>query len=242
MGLPVVGKSRRMHAGDNVDILIVSALPGAAMWTTRALAVCVLTLSAADFALAAETLPLGSGTACVLMSEREAKATLGVKKRHVLACAGPSGAVVRVVITRKGTVECTDSVQVAADGSKATLGAACRGVAPSRRATIPPVVNISGSWRTYVDSLIGLVTCVSQVDQDGSSITIHAACDVGDFAGTGTIDFEGSAFSSRGDAQVPVFGYCSGGEMTGTVAADGQSMTGTLACGGFVVTYSATRD
>ena len=49
------------------------------------------------------------------MPEAEAKAKLGIKKRHVLACADPTGKVVRVVITRRGLVECSDSVQVGSD-------------------------------------------------------------------------------------------------------------------------------
>src|SRR5262245_51285492 len=110
-------------------------------------------------ALAAEALPLGQGTACVLMPEAEAKAKLGVKKRHVLACADPTGKVVRVVITRKGTVECSDAVQVASDGSTAN-DKPCRSVSSAHEATVPPLVNLTGSWVTDADTPIGPVQCL----------------------------------------------------------------------------------
>src|SRR5437867_6039701 len=72
----------------------------------------VLVLTVAPV-FSAETLPLGPGTACVLVPEHEAKAMLGVKKRHLLACADSTGKVIRVVLTRRGKLDCIDGVQVA---------------------------------------------------------------------------------------------------------------------------------
>ncbi len=195
-------------------------------------------------ALAAEPLPLGQGTACVLMPEAEAKAKLGVKKRHVLACADPTGKVVRVVITRKGVVECSDSVQIASDGSGSTA-APCQAVSSAHEATVPPVVNLTGPWVTDVDSLIGPVTCVSQVGQNGSAIDIVATCDVlgqpGDFSGSGVIAFKGYTFAAFGTAVIPVYGSCFDSRMSATVAPDGQSMSGQLRCNSLVVDFRAHR-
>src|SRR5262245_33663921 len=170
-------------------------------------------------ALAAEALPLGQGTACVLMPEAEAKAKLGVKRSHVLACADPTGKVVRVVITRKGVVECSDSVQVATDGS-GSAAAPCQAVSSAHAGTVPPVVNLSGAWVTDVDvtgvdSSIGRVTCLSQVGQNGGAIDITATCEVlgqpGNFSGSGVIAFKGLTFASFGSAVIPVYGPCSDG-------------------------------
>jgi hypothetical protein len=210
---------------------------------TRAwLVVCVSIVVAASAVRAAQPLSLGQGTACVLMAEREAKAMLGTRKRHVLACAGPTGTVVRVVISRKGTVECTDAVQVGGDGSTSTAGPPCRAVTTAHEGTVPPVVNLTGAWITDVDSLIGPVHCLSQVEQDGAAIYIGATCDIGgEFTGNGTIDFEGYAFTSQGSAQVPVYGYCAAGSMAATVGPDGQSMSGTLACDGLIIPFTAHR-
>jgi hypothetical protein len=214
------------------------------MRITRIVSAFVVVAVLVGRALAAEPLSLGQGTACVLMPEREAKAKLGVKKRHVLACADATGKVVRVVITRKGTVECSDAVQVASDGS-ATNAAPCRAVKSAHEATVPPVVNISGAWATNVDTLDGLVTCVSQVAQDGGAITVAATCDIfgfpGDFSGSGSIAFEGYTFSARGPAYVPGWGPCGIGGIDATIAPDGQSMSGTLTCDSIVVTFSARR-
>ena len=196
-------------------------------------------------AFGAETLPLGDGTACVLISEPEAKAKLGVKKRHVLACADTTGKVVRVVITRKGTVECSDAVQVASDGSTAANGKPCRAVSSAHQASVPPLVNLTGSWVTDVDSLIGPVQCLSQVGQSGNTIDIFASCDVlgqpGNFTGTGTIGFVGYTFGAAGSAVIPQYGTCFNGGMTATVAPDGQSMSGTLRCDSLEVPFSAHR-
>ncbi len=202
----------------------------------------VLSLTGAATLRGATPLSLGLGTACVLMPEREAKVMLGVKKRHVLACAGPTGSVVRVIITRKGAVECTDAVQVGRDGSTTGIGAPCGVVASASRTVVPPVVNLSGSWRTNVDSTIGPVSCLSQVGQDGTSITIAAVCSVGEFTGSGAIDFDGLKFTSRGSAQVPIYGFCPDGAMDATITPDGQSMMGTLSCGFLTVTFSAHRE
>jgi len=195
-------------------------------------------------ALAAEALPLGAGTACVLMPEAEAKAKLGVKKRHVLACADPTGKVVRVVITRKGLVECSDSVQVASDGS-GTNTEPCRAVSTAHEATVPPVVNLTGSWVTDVDSLIGPVRCDTQVGQNGSTIDIFASCDVlgqpGNFTGSGTIAFVGYTFLAQGSAVIPQYGTCFNGGMNATVAPDGQSITGTLRCDSLEVPFRSHR-
>jgi hypothetical protein len=195
-------------------------------------------------ALAAEALPLGPGTACVLMPEAEAKAKLGVKKRHVLACADTTGQVVRVVITRKGQVECNDTVQVASDGSGENAQP-CHAVSSAHQSTVPPVVNLTGVWTTDVDSLIGPVRCVSQVGQNGNLIDIFASCDVlgqpGNFTGSGTIGFVGYTFVAGGSAVIPQYGTCFNGGMTATVTPDGQSMSGTLRCDSLEVPFSAHR-
>ena len=195
-------------------------------------------------ALAAEPLPLGEGTACVLMPEVEAKAKLGVKKRHVLACADTTGKVVRVVITRKGTVECSDQVQVASDGSTAN-DKPCRAVSSAHEATVPPLFNLTGSWVTDVDSGSDPVHCLSRVGQNGSTIDIFAECDVlgqpGSFTGTGTIVFKGYRLDAFGRAEIPLYGTCLNGGMSAEVAPDGQSMTGTLRCNSLEVPFRAHR-
>jgi hypothetical protein len=195
-------------------------------------------------ALAAKPLELGPGTACVLMPESEAKAKLGVKKRHVLACADTTGKVVRVVITRKGDVECSDAVQVASDGTTSNAQP-CGAVSSAHEATVPPVVNLTGHWVTDVESTIGSVRCDSQVGQNGNTIDIFASCDVlgqpGNFTGTGTIGFVGHTFGAFGRAEIPVYGTCLNGGMRGTVAPDGQSMSGTLRCNTLEVPFSAHR-
>jgi hypothetical protein len=214
------------------------------MRLTRVVSAFVVVATLTGSALAAEPLPLGQGTACVLMPEGEAKAKLGLKKRHVLACADPTGKVVRVVITRKGVVECSDTVQVASDGST-TNAEPCRSVTSAHQATVPPVVNLSGVWVTDVDSPSGPVTCLSQVGQNGNTIGIFATCDVlgqpGNFSGTGTIGFVGYTFGSFGTANIPQYGTCLNGGMSATVAPDGQSMSGTLRCNSLVVPFTARR-
>jgi hypothetical protein len=214
------------------------------MRITRVVLAFVVIAIAGGRALAAEALPLGDGTACVLMPEAEAKAKLGVKKRHVLACADTTGKIVRVVITRKGAVECSDSVQVAGDGSTAN-GQPCRAVSSAHAATVPPLVNLTGSWVTDVDSLIGPVQCLSQVGQNGKTIDIFASCDVlgqpGNFTGSGDIAFAGYTFLAQGSADIPVYGSCFNGGMTATVTPDGQSMTGMLRCGSLEVPFRAHR-
>jgi hypothetical protein len=208
----------------------------------RVLMASILVMALADAARAAQPLSLGPGTACVLMPEREAKQMLGVKKRHVLACAGPTGRIVRVVLTRKGNVECTDAVQVGPGGETANDGTPCKAVSASQRATVPDVVNLAGAWHTNVDSLIGPVVCTSQVVQDGSFIAITATCDIGgQFTGTGSIEFDGFKFDSHGTAEVPIYGRCDDGRMSAIVAPDGQSMSGTLHCGFVEVTFRAFR-
>ena len=214
------------------------------MRITRVVLAFVVTVMLGDRAIAAEALPLGPGTACVLMPEAEAKAKLGVKKRHVLACADPTGKVVRVVITRKGLVECSDSVEMASDGSRSTA-APCQAVSKAHEAAVPPVVNLTGAWVTDVDSPVGLVTCVSQIGQNGSAIDIVATCDIlgqpGEFTGNGTIGFAGFRFGSIGRAVIPQWGTCTDGGMRGTVAPDGQSMSGQLNCGSIVLEFRARR-
>ena len=194
-------------------------------------------------ALAAEALPLGEGTACVLMPEAEAKAKLGVKKRHVLACADPTGKVVRVVITRKGVVECSDAVQVASDGSTAN-GQPCRAVSSAHAATVPPLVNLTGSWVTNIDT-IDAVQCLSRVGQNGNTIDIFASCDFlgqsGNFTGTGTIVFKGYKLDAFGRAEIPLYGTCLNGGISAEVTPDGQSMTGTLRCTPLEVPFRAHR-
>jgi hypothetical protein len=214
------------------------------MRVTRVMLAFVVIALPGERALAAEALPLGAGTACVLMPEAEAKAKLGVKKRHVLACADTTGKVVRVVITRKGVVECSDTVQVASDGSTAN-GQPCRAVSSAHEATVPPLVNLDGSWVTDVDSLIGPVQCLSRVGQNGNTIDIFASCDVlgqpGNFTGSGTIGFVGYRFAAFGRADIPQYGTCLDGRMSADVTPDGQSMTGTLSCGSLEVPFRAYR-
>jgi hypothetical protein len=204
-------------------------------------AIGVLLLTVASV-FAAETLPLGAGTACVLVSEHETKAMFGLKKRHVLACADPTGKVVRVVVTRKGTVDCVDGVQVARDGSGTVVGRACPGITPTAAPTVPPVFNLTGSWTTTV---YGLGTCATDVDQDGDAISITADCSLGAFSGTfsgsGTITFRGFAFDSHGSADVPGFGHCDDGELSGSVTHDGQHIDGQVSCFGASLSISADR-
>jgi len=191
---------------------------------------------------AAETLPLGQGTACVLVSEHDTKLMFGVKKRHVLACADPTGKVTRVLITRHGTVDCVDGVQVGRDGGGTVVGRACSGVRPSATAEVPPVVNLSGSWTTTVS---GLGTCATDVVQDGEAITITADCALGAFSGafsgSGTITFRGFTFGSHGSADVPGFGHCDDGQLFGSVTRDGQHIEGTVSCYGSTLSISADR-
>ena len=219
------------------------------MRITRVVLAFVVIAMTGGRALAAKALELGPGTACVLMSESEATAKLGVKKRHVLACADPTGNVVRVVITRKGVVECSDSVQVASDGS-GSITAPCGAIGRAHETTVPPVVNLSGAWVTdvdvsAVDSSIGPVTCVSQVGQNGGAIDIVATCDVlgqpGEFSGSGVIAFKGYTFAAFGTAVIPVYGPCSDGRMSATVTPDGQSMSGKLRCNSLEVEFRAHR-
>ena len=191
----------------------------------------------------AETpVPLGPGTACVMMREAEAKRMLGLRKRHVLACADRHGKVVRVVLTRKGIVECVDAVQVAGDGSTATVGTPCKGLTSSAQSTVPPVVNVEGAWHTEVDSLIGLVVCTTQVVQNADRIEISATCDLGAaFQGNGLVTFDGLTFTATGPAEVPYYGHCGSGRMDAAVSPDGQSVTGTLTCDSLTVPFRSTR-
>ena len=85
----------------------------------------LMALGAASPVIAADTLALGAGTACRMMPERETREMLGLKKRHVLSCANPDGTVTRVVFTRKGTVDCTDTVRIDADGGSTVVGENC---------------------------------------------------------------------------------------------------------------------
>jgi hypothetical protein len=214
------------------------------MRITRVVLAFVVIAMAGERALAATALPLGPGTACVLMPESEATAKLGVKKRHVLACADVTGKVVRVVITRKGLVECTDTVQVASDGSGANAQP-CHAVSSAHESTVPPVVNLTGSWATDVDTPIGPVRCATQVGQNGSTIDIVASCDVagqpGNFTGSGAIAFVGYRFLAQGSAEIPQYGTCTNGGMNATVEPDGQSITGTLRCDSIEVPFSSHR-
>jgi len=193
---------------------------------------------------AAETLPLGQGTACVLVPEHDTAAMFGVRKRHVLACADPTGKVVRVLITRHGKVDCVDDVQVGRDGGGTVLGRACAGLRPTATGAVPPVVNLSGSWTTTV-STFG--TCATHVDQDGEDIRITADCELGPysgsgrFSGSGTIRFRGFSFAARGSADVPFFGHCDDGELFGSVTRDGQHIEGAVTCLGATLSITADR-
>lgn len=75
-------------------------------------------------AVATTALPLGTGTACAMMSEAETRARLGVRKHHAIVCADPSGIVSRVLVGRKGTIACTDAIRVRGV-SRQSLGTPC---------------------------------------------------------------------------------------------------------------------
>jgi len=204
----------------------------------RQLAILVATLLASGtIARAATPLPLGTGTACVLVPERDAKTLLGVKKRHVLACADPSGKVVRVLITRRGTVDCVDGVQVGPNGKGSDVQKACAGIRPASTGAVPAVVNLSGSWQT---TLPGIGLCDIQVTQDGDALTLSVGCPGTTLNGSGTIDFNGFSFDSHGTTYISGLGACDG-RLVGTVTPDGQHTTGTASCGAFGVGFTADR-
>ncbi len=205
----------------------------------------LLTLVLTSTALASTTVPLGAGTACVMMSERDAKAMLGLKRRHVLACANPNGTVTRVVVTRKGKVECTDTVQVDGGGAGSVVGTPCAGTERTAGPLVPDVVNLTGAWTSTIPFVGGV--CDTQMTQNGETLQIEALCSFVQygsgytFSGNGDITFDGFTFDSHGTAVVPIFGTCGDGRMTGVVSPDGQSISGTIACGSIVLDFTAAR-
>lgn len=217
------------------------------MKSTAASLALSIALGAASPVLAADTLALGAGTACRMMPERETKAMLGLKKRHVLSCANPDGTVTRVVFTRKGTVDCTDTVHIDAGGASTVVGETCSPKSQTAGPLVPDVFNLSGAWISYL-SAFG-ATCDTQIAQNGAEIAVDATCNVtavgvpsGTYlvSGRGGIVFEGHAFDIHAATTAPVVGNCEG-RMTGQVSPDGQSMSGTVSCGGFEFGYTAGR-
>lgn len=178
-------------------------------------------------------LPLGTGTACVMMSEAETRAQLGVKRRHAIVCADPSGMVTRVLVGRKGTVTCSDTVRVRASG-RDMVGAPCAGIRAHDLTEAPGVVNLSGTWSVPPCSAI-------VVEQSGASISISSDCGIyGTLQGSGQIDFDADTFRSSGSATLAGTS-CSRAGMNGSVSEDGQSIEGSIYCDQYSFTFIGTR-
>jgi hypothetical protein len=200
-------------------------------------------LLAAGTASAEVALPLGAGTACALLQQGEVHKQLGVRGRHVLACASPSGAVVRVFVTASGQVACLDHEQVGADGQPTTLGTPCvagpTATGAQARATAG-VVNLTGSWNVQVFG----ITCEVDVMQNGDGLQVSGTCPAfGSFAGSGTISFADHTFDSTGTVSGFLAPFCEPGsaQMSGSVTPDGQAVGGSLGCGAYSLAFTAQR-
>lgn len=199
----------------------------------------------AAVAMAGEVLPLGPGTACTLASQREARTTLGVRGRHVLTCAGSTGTLVRVYVTRAGRVACTERLQVGGDGGMTPIGASCTGrlagqTAPKAQDIDEPI-NLTGNW--FVDA--GFATCTVSVVQDGDTLSLDGICPGnGTLGGSGKISFNDHTFATEGPASGGLAArYCPGEtvRMTGHVSPDGQTVDGTVACGVYELSFRSQR-
>ena len=87
------------------------------------------------------------------------------------------------------------------------------------------------------------VVVVEAAEKSGSLITAECALGIysGSFSGSGTIRFDGFVFDSRGPAQVPGYGYCGDGRLSGSVTPDGQHLGGTVSCAGASLPITADR-
>lgn len=204
-----------------------------------------LVLALAGIAAGGQALPLGRGTACTLTSQREVQRMLGVRGKHVLACADPDGTLVRVYVSRAGRVACTERLQVAGDGRMTPIGASCGGQATGKAAPkaqdIGEPVNLSGDW--FVDA--GFATCTVRVLQDGDRLTLTGTCPGnGTLDGSGTVSFTDQRFVTEGPASGGIAAqYCPGEtvRLEGTVSPDGQTVDGTVTCGGYVLSFRSQR-
>jgi hypothetical protein len=199
----------------------------------------------AGIAMAGEVLPLGPGTACTLASQREARKTLGVRGRHVLTCASPTGTLVHVYVTRAGRVACTERLQVGGDGRMTPIGASCGGRVAGQTAPkaqdIGEPINLTGNW--VVDA--GVATCTVSVVQDGDTLSVDGTCPGnGTLGGSGTISFMDRTFATEGPASGGIASqYCPGEtvRMTGQVSPDGQTVDGTVTCGVYTLSFRSQR-
>ena len=202
-------------------------------------------LALAGIAVAGQALSLGAGTACTLASQREARKTLGVRGKHVLACASPAGTLARVYITRAGRVACVEQLQVARDGRMTPIGASCRGVATGETASkaqdIGEPINLSGNWSVEA----AVATCTLSVVQDGGDLALDGTCPVvGTLSGRGTISFTGQTFRTEGSASGGIVEMFCPGEMVrmdGTVSPDGQTVDGNVTCGIYALSFRSRR-
>jgi hypothetical protein len=201
------------------------------------------TLLAAGVAGGEQALPLGKGTACAMLRQGEVRKELGVRGRHVLTCASPSGDVVRVFLTATGKVTCIDREQVGADGKATMLGARCvvgATATPAASVAKAGVVNLTGSWNV---SVFG-TTCQVDVVQDGDGLQVNGTCPLfGQFAGTGSISFADHTFDSTGTVSGFLEDLCQleSARMSGTVTADGQGVQGSVGCGSESLGFTAVR-
>lgn len=201
-------------------------------------------LALARIACAGQVLPLGPNTACTLAAQPEARKTFGVRRQHVLTCAGPDGTLTRVYMTRTGRVACSERLQVAADGHLVPIDGSC-GARVADSATkaqdLGEPVNLSGQW--LVDATFA--TCSVTVDQDGDRLSLAGDCGfLGTLSGSGTISFTGRTFTTEGPATDGIaLEYCSGEtvRMEATVSPDGQAVDGTVTCSVYEVPFRSTR-
>ena len=209
--------------------------------------VALLSLTMSGVAAAGQVLPLGPGTACTLTSQAEVRRTVGVRGRHVLSCASPSGTVVRAYLTRRGKIACTERLQVGSDGRLTPLGASCVSRAGNGTSTnvenVGEPINLTGAWSVEVTFL---ASCTVIVVQDGDDLRLEGTCPAfGTLAGTGKISFTERTFATEGSASGSIPDqYCPGAivRMTGHVSPDGQSVDGSLTCGAYSLTFYSRRE
>jgi hypothetical protein len=198
---------------------------------------------AAGVAAGEQALPLGKGTACAMLRQGEVRSQLGVRGKHLLTCASPSGDVVRVFLTATGKVTCIDHEQVGADGKAIRLGTPCVAAATASPAASVPtagVVNLTGSWNVSVYG----TTCQVDVVQDGNALQVNGTCPLfGQFAGTGSISFADHTFDSTGTVSGFLESLCQleSARMSGSVTADGQRVQGLVGCGPSSLDFTAVR-
>ena len=205
----------------------------------------LISLTMAGIAAAGEVLPLGPGTACTLTSQAEVRRTFGVRGRHVLSCASPSGTIVRAYLTRRGQIACTERLQTQSDGGLTPIGESCSGRAGGgTRANFQDVaepINLSGDWSVDVSFAL----CAVSVIQDGDELTLTGTCPgFGTLGGTGKISFTERTFTTEGTASGSIPDeYCPGASvrMTGHVSPDGQTADGSVTCGVYSLSFYSRR-